>query len=67
MDEDEELRPSEYGVSSLKRCIPVGDGVLSSLLIDGDAHGGRVRIYDLAISTGEPASPSLTYSIKNQH
>lgn len=56
---DTELPPIEYGVSSLKSCIPVDDGDLSSpCLIEGDAHGGRARIYSLATSTGEPPSSS---------
>ena len=60
------MPPIEYGVSSLKSGIPIGDGDLNSIMfMEGDAHGGRVRMYDLAMSTGDPASPSTPYSNKN--
>ena len=51
---------TEYGVSSFKSSLPIGDGVLdSTLFIEGDAQGGRACIYDFATSTGEP-SPLVT-------
>ena len=65
MKEDVELPPTEYGVSSLKRCALIGDEDLSSpWLNEGDAHRGRVRMYNFAISTGEPTSSSITCSQK---
>lgn len=54
LDEDAEFPPIEYDVSSAKSCIPIGDGDSNSTCFaEGDAHGGRARMYDLAISAGE--------------
>lgn len=61
LDEDTTLPPGEPGVSSMKSCALVDDGDLSSpCLNEGDAHKGRAFMYNLAISTGEPPSSSVT-------
>lgn len=66
MDEEKELPPIEYGVSSLKSGIPIGDEDLNPIFfVEGDAHGGRVRMYDLATSTGDPVSPSAPCNNRN--
>lgn len=52
MDEYKKLPPIEYG-----------DGYLNSILfLEGVAHGGQVRMYDLAMPTGDPSSPSTSCS-----
>ena len=66
-DEDAEFPPIEYGVSSSKSWIPIGDGDLNSTCFaEGEAHGGRARMYSLAISTGEPTWSSVTCISKTQ-